>query len=199
MYLTQWYLGDDGQWVQNASFGLGGNGGPAGSVSTLTDSEGRYSFEGLAPYVQMKDGAPVDQTVRGDDDFRLASYRVSVQGPEGDEVVTRFHAGSDSSKDSDAVVTADGTPLPLYQQYEDARADGAVIVAHPVADGDAPAVYAADYAGVSYDPVRAEERVFGGDAGFTDREPAFVSGRIWDDADRDGVQDDPADEPGVAG
>ena len=191
--LTRYYLGDNDEWVVD----------PTGRFTTTTDADGKYLFDNLAPYVRLGNT----------DDYRLASYRVSVEAAHEGEIVTRLHAGDDPRVDSDAVVNAEGEPLELREQQEKSadgtlRDDGNVIIAHPVSDdGAAASEYQDTYKGVTYDVVRANDEVLsGGDAGFTNRRNAVISGRIWNDVNNDGIQATEADgstytadEAGIAG
>src|SRR5699024_4880113 len=99
VYVTQWYR-DNGAWVQNMEFGTAEEGSPAASRVTRTGEGGVYEFADLPTYVQMKDGRPLAPVegdgdagvgdgagseepgesglAAGDDDFRLAAYRISV-------------------------------------------------------------------------------------------------------------------------
>ena len=199
VHVTQWYQADDGAFVQNEGFGSGAD----HAVEATTDAEGRYVLDGLPVYVQLRDGAPVAPGERGDDDFRLAAYRVSLPEMPGGYAATRFHVGDDPTADSDLKRTDTGD-LDIVETHGDGaaatepvRGDGFAILAEPAAKGDR-VEYEAVYNGVRYDAVRTRGQQRGGDAGLVAiGDTAAIEGVIFEDADADGVRAD--GETGAAG
>ena len=193
--ITQWYQADDGTFVQNESFGDAA----AHARSAVTDEQGAYRFDNLPTHVQLKDGRPVRPEERGEDDFRLAAYRVLLpEMPEG-YAVTRYHAGDDPALDSDLESSEAAGDLDIIEVHADQtpegevlRGDGFAIVAEPIDDADglaAHTAYEATYGKASYDVLRPSGLTRGGDAGLVQIDAdAAIDGTAWIDADADGVR-----------
>ncbi len=152
-------------------------------------------FVGLKK-AETGDGGTVTETLVGRDDV-IATRMHAALSVDGDLVdATRFDSdlrpdGKPADAASGAVAAAD---IRLYEQYEPEH--GRILVATEVDVTGRMGQYDEDgWGGVAYDPLLAVEQQRGGDAGLVEIPTGSLAGRVWDDADYDGVQD--ADEDGV--
>ena len=178
--LTRKYYDENAKaWKQDDSFALVATGTPvatgttpiATGTPTASASNGYYRFDNLPTYLE-KDGQRY-----------IVGYQMQLcEMPEG-YAVTKYHASTDSSKDSDLIA---GT-LDLQ------KPDDFLILAKAFS-GNTPYCYSVR--GVDYDIVKAAD-ITGYDGGIVQKDSKVsISGIVWDDADRD--HEIGEDESGIA-
>ena len=177
--IRSYYDPHDTTWKLDDSFALVATGTPvatgttpiATGTPTASASNGYYRFDNLPTYLE-KNGQRY-----------IVGYQMQLcEMPEG-YAVTKYHASTDSSKDSDLIA---GT-LDLQ------KPDDFLILAKAFS-GNTPYCYSVR--GVDYDIVKAAD-ITGYDGGIVQKDSKVsISGIIWDDADRD--HEISEDESGIA-
>lgn len=169
--LTRSYY-KDSMWVADESF----------SAKTSTVAGGLYRFDGLSTYVEV------------DGQKYLAGYQLDLTSLPENYGVTRYHQGSDPTKDSDLIAESlslvrDGEYLVTAGQAEK-NADGGSYNYSTVTVTDL------DLGKVTYDYLTARE-VSAQDAGLVPAPEGSISGVIWKDENYDGLRTE--GEPGLSG
>lgn len=168
--LTRSYY-KDSMWVADESF----------SAKTSTVAGGLYRFDGLSTYVEV------------DGQKYLAGYQLDLTSLPENYGVTRYHQGSDPTKDSDLIAESlslvrDGEYLVTAGQAEK-NADGGSYNYSTVTVTDL------DLGKVTYDYLTARE-VSAQDAGLVPAPEGSISGVIWKDENYDGLRTE--GEPGLS-
>ena len=169
----------DTTWKLDDSFALVATGTPvatgttpiATGTPTASASNGYYRFDNLPTYLE-KNGQRY-----------IVGYQMQLCEMPAGYAVTKYHASTDSSKDSDLIA---GT-LDLQ------KPDDFLILAKAFS-GNTPYCYSVR--GVDYDIVKAAD-ITGYDGGIVQKDSKVsISGIVWDDADRD--HEIGEDESGIA-
>ena len=168
--LERYYYGEGG-WVRDHDF----------AASAQTDGTGAYQFEGLSTYV----------AVNGK--YYLAGYRLHLESLPENMAVTRYMQGDDRTVDSDL----------LPEDLALVRADEYLILAKEAVANTTGGAYNYTmcevndtYHNKKYDLLTPQD-VSGQDGGVVELPKDTVTGRIWEDANYNGLQD--TDERGIAG
>ncbi len=177
---------------------------------TLTDDEGRYTFDDLPGYILLDDeetnpSKPEDMTnvyqpqdeawTEGQKKFEtakayMAGYSVSIVD-EGEYLASRFHvANSDPNVQDSDLFSFEANMYGNYNEDGTVEETKAVVSQKSKAGGFAHDTYEVTYRNTTYDLANRMSVKHAGDAGLTTQEPVRIDGRVWEDADANGLQDE---------
>jgi hypothetical protein len=194
LVLEPWYYDDDNKGWNKVPDGVIDE----SMLTTQTEESGHYSFTklpGVFVYYYDKDGNEVDadsSEVAGSKNY-IIGYRLKLSALPADYTYTQVKQGSDDQVDSDLY---DDAYLTLPGEYivvatEDTNSTPSATSEKVVMQIDGKSI-------TRYYRVDSNEFLMNYDIGLVHTKTGTVSGRVWEDDDRDGIQDSQT-ERAVAG
>ncbi len=167
-----------------------------GFASWKTDENGEYVLDDDGNKIPVYD----DEVSFGTANHYLVGYAVRVINPDGKYMASRYHVDApEGSIDSD-LHSFDANMSGKYNE-DGTMEETYAVVAQQSKSGEkfANDSYEVEYKGIVYDLANRLYLKHAGNAGLILQHPVYLSGRVWDDVDADGLQGDEESEPGIKG
>ena len=189
------------QTDENGEFVLDENG---HKVPTYTNGFASWKVDADGNFVLDEEGNKIpvydDEQSFGSANHYLVGYAVRVINPDGKYMASRYHVDAPEGAIDSDLHSFDASMSGKFNDDGTMEETYAVVAQQTKSGNDtAKEPYEVEYKGIVYDLANRLYLKHAGNAGLILQHPVYISGRVWDDVNADGLQDSEESEPGIKG